>query len=73
MRARLPDRLRIDATSDRNQRQFFYDGETVTIFAPEVGAYAALRCSSKNCSSSVEPFSAAVEDCASIVVVTASK
>jgi hypothetical protein len=28
---------------------------------------------SKNCSSSVEPFSAAVEACASMVVVTASK
>ncbi len=42
MRARLPDRLRIDASSDRNQRQFFYDGETVVVFAPQVGAYASI-------------------------------
>ena len=42
MRARLPDRLRIDATSDRNQRQFFYDGAKVVVFAPQVGAYAVI-------------------------------
>lgn len=42
MRARLPDRLRIDATSDRNARQFFYDGKTVVVFAPQVGAYAVI-------------------------------
>lgn len=40
IRARLPDRLRIDVVSDRNQRQYFYDGSTVVIHAPAVGAFA---------------------------------
>lgn len=40
IRARLPDRMRLDVTSDRSQRQYFYDGETVVIYAPAVGAYA---------------------------------
>jgi len=40
IRARLPDRMRLDVTSDRNQRQYFYDGKTVVIYAPAVGAYA---------------------------------
>jgi hypothetical protein len=42
IRARLPDRMRLDVTSDRNQRQFFYDGQRVVIYAPAVGAYAAF-------------------------------
>jgi hypothetical protein len=40
IRARRPDRMRLDITSDRSQRQFFYDGETVVVYAPAVGAYA---------------------------------
>lgn len=41
--ARLPDRMRLDVTSDRNQRQYFYDGKTVVIYAPAVGAYARFE------------------------------
>lgn len=35
-----PDRFRIDATSDSQTREYFYDGKTVTVFAPVIGAYA---------------------------------
>lgn len=42
IKARLPDRMRLDVTSDRNQRQFFYDGQRVVIYAPAVGAYASF-------------------------------
>lgn len=42
MKARLPDRLRVDVSSDRNERQFFYDGDRVVIYAPAVGAYAGF-------------------------------
>ena len=30
LKVRRPDRLRADVSSDRKQRQFFYDGKTVT-------------------------------------------
>jgi hypothetical protein len=40
--AQLPDRLRVDVASDRSQRQFFYDGDTLVIYAPVVGAYARV-------------------------------
>jgi hypothetical protein len=40
IRARLPDRLRVDVISDRNQRQYFYDGASVVVYAPALGAYA---------------------------------
>jgi hypothetical protein len=43
IKARLPDRMRLDITSDRNQRQYFYDGKTVVIYAPAVGAYATFE------------------------------
>jgi len=41
--ARLPDRLRLDVTSDRKQRQIYYDGKSVTQFAPRVGYYASVE------------------------------
>lgn len=41
--ARLPDRLRLDVTSDRKQRQIYYDGSTVTQYAPRVGYYASVK------------------------------
>ncbi|MCB1502544.1 MAG: DUF2092 domain-containing protein, partial [Bauldia sp.] len=43
IKARLPDRLRLDVSSDRSRRQFFYDGKTVVIYAPTVGAYASFE------------------------------
>jgi hypothetical protein len=42
MRARMPDRLRVDVNSDRKQRQFYYDGKAVTQYAPRVGYYASV-------------------------------
>ena len=41
MTARVPDRLRVDVSSDRNERLFF-DGKEVVIYAPAVGAYASF-------------------------------
>lgn len=42
MKARRPDRLRLDVTSDRRQRQYFYDGETVTVYSPVTGAFGVV-------------------------------
>jgi hypothetical protein len=39
---RLPDRLRVDVNSDRKQRQFFYDGKTVTLYGQRVKYYASV-------------------------------
>lgn len=35
--------FRLDVDSDQKQRQYFYNGETVTVFAPIVGAYAVFE------------------------------
>lgn len=40
--ARLPDRLRMDLTSDRKQRELYYDGKTVTQYAPRLKYYASV-------------------------------
>jgi hypothetical protein len=37
-----PNRLRADTTSERKERQFFYDGKTFTIYSPRIGYYATL-------------------------------
>lgn len=37
-----PTRLRINEISDRQYRQFFYDGRNLTVFAPRLGYYATL-------------------------------
>jgi hypothetical protein len=42
IRARPPDRLRADVTSERKQRTFYYDGRTLTVFAPRVKYYATV-------------------------------
>ena len=42
VRARLPDRLRLDVTSDRKQRELYYDGKTVTQYAPRLKYYASV-------------------------------
>ncbi|HTL35295.1 MAG TPA: DUF2092 domain-containing protein [Kofleriaceae bacterium] len=42
LRARRPDRLRIDVTSDRKQRQYFYDGKTFTLYGQKLGYYSTV-------------------------------
>jgi hypothetical protein len=39
---RLPDHLRADVSSDRKQRQFFYDGKTLTLYGQRVKYYASV-------------------------------
>lgn len=40
-----PDKLRFDITSDRQARSMFFDGKTLTVFAPRVGYYATVKSS----------------------------
>jgi hypothetical protein len=40
--AQRPDRLRLEQTSDRQQRYFFYDGKTLTMWAPRPSYYATV-------------------------------
>ena len=42
IRSRLPDRARIDVNSDRKSREIYYDGKTVTQFAPRIKYYATV-------------------------------
>jgi hypothetical protein len=42
IRARPPDRLRAEVTSDRKQRTIYYDGKTLTLYAPRRNLYAAV-------------------------------
>jgi hypothetical protein len=42
IKARRPDRFLIDVASDRKVRQFYYDGETLTVFSPRQGFYAVV-------------------------------
>jgi len=42
LRARLPDRLRMDVKSDRKQRELYYNGKTVTQFAPRIKYYGSV-------------------------------
>lgn len=39
---RRPDHVRANVISDRKQRQFFYDGKTLTLFSPRQGYYATV-------------------------------
>jgi hypothetical protein len=39
---RAPDRLRAEVSSDRKQRQFFYDGKTLTLYGQRVKYYASV-------------------------------
>ena len=43
LRVRRPNRFRADVSSDRKQRQLFYDGKTVTLYAQKVGYYASFN------------------------------
>ncbi|RYZ41924.1 MAG: DUF2092 domain-containing protein [Myxococcaceae bacterium] len=42
IRARRPDRLRVDSASDLKQRQYFYDGKRFTVNGPGSGFYASF-------------------------------
>ena len=37
-----PDRLRAEVNTDRRHRQFFYDGKTLTQYAPRMNYYATV-------------------------------
>jgi hypothetical protein len=40
--ARMPDRLRVEVTSSRQHRLYFYDGKNFTLFAERVNYYATV-------------------------------
>jgi hypothetical protein len=40
--AQAPNRLRVEVVSDRQERMYFYDGKTFTLFAQRVGYYATV-------------------------------
>lgn len=40
--AQLPDRLRVTIENDKQLRDFFYDGKTVTQYAPALGVYSVV-------------------------------
>jgi hypothetical protein len=42
VRARMPDRLRMDLKSDIKQRELYYNGKTVTQYAPRLKYYASV-------------------------------
>ena len=42
-KVRQPDRLRADVRTDRVHRQFFYDGATLTQYAPKLKLYGAAK------------------------------
>ena len=39
---RRPDRLRVDASNDRQDRQYVYDGKQFTLWAPRIKLYATV-------------------------------
>lgn len=41
-RVQRPDRLFVDLASDRKQRQLYYDGQSITVFAPRLNYYASV-------------------------------
>jgi hypothetical protein len=40
--ARLPDRLAVALYTDTSERDFFYDGKTLTMFGPKIGYYGSV-------------------------------
>lgn len=40
--AQMPNKLRSEVKDDRHQRQYFYDGKTVTLYAERLNYYATL-------------------------------
>lgn len=43
VKVRRPDGLRLDVSSDRQARNLYFDGKTLTVFAPHVGYYASVK------------------------------
>ncbi len=43
VRVQRPDRLRVDAESDRGARSFYYDGKTLTAYDPDRKLYAVFQ------------------------------
>lgn len=43
LEARRPNRLHAKVISDRKEREFFYDGDTFTIFSPKLGYYSRIE------------------------------
>jgi hypothetical protein len=39
---RTPDRFRLSSIADGRDREFYYNGKTVTVFSPKLGLYAAF-------------------------------
>ena len=42
LHVRRPDHLRADTTSERKDRQFFYDGKSFVMYAPKMGYYTRV-------------------------------
>jgi hypothetical protein len=42
IKARRPDRLQVDVSNSRRQRQIFYDGKSVTVYGPRMKYYATV-------------------------------
>src|SRR5688572_8525113 len=40
---RRPDRMKVEVTTDKSEREFYYDGKTVTQFSPALGYYAVFE------------------------------
>jgi hypothetical protein len=40
--ARLPDRLAVDLYTDTMEREFYYDGQTLTMYGPKIGYYGSV-------------------------------
>lgn len=41
-KVRRPDRLRVEVSTDRKRRMFFYDGKSVTMFGPRINYFATV-------------------------------
>jgi hypothetical protein len=44
-RVKIPDRLNLTIKTDKRQREYFYDGKTVTVYAPALKYYSVLPAS----------------------------
>jgi len=42
LHVRRPDHLRMDSTSERKERQFFYDGKSFVMYAPKMGYFTRV-------------------------------
>ena len=41
-RVKIPDRLSLDIVTDKRERRYFYDGKTVTVYAPALKLYSTF-------------------------------